>query len=212
MLGFFPLSYIATLAGFTLTMHTWLPTDTQRKWVLSTAVNTIVSAAGLYQFAYWWITRDVSDGGGVRALMDLLQAYMVVDLVHNGWYYGNEMNLLEFWVHHSVYIVLFGGIRVAGLSGLMRPFFILELPSAVRAWGTMVPAWRSDAWFGATFAALRVALPFYNMIALREHMPLWLWPFIVAMQAMHCYWFYRWTHGQIRRMRASLQESCPIVG
>lgn len=202
MLGFFPLSYTAALAGFTWTTHTWLPTDTQRKWALSTAINTIVSAAGLYQLTYWWITGDVSDSTGTRALIDLLRAYMVVDLIHNGWHYGAEMNLLEFWVHHSVYIVLFGGIRAAGLSGIMRPFFILELPSAVRAWGTMVPAWRSDAWFGATFATLRVGFPFYIMVVLRRSLPLWLWPFIVAAQTMHCYWFYRWTVGQMRRMYA----------
>lgn len=202
MIGSLPLTYIATLAGYTWTMRPWLPTDKHRQWILSTTVNTIVSVAGLYQFAYWWFTGDVSPSGGAQALMDLLQAYMVVDIFHNGWYYSAAMNPLEFWVHHAIYIVLFSAMRSSNLNGFMRPFFILELPSAVRAWGTMVPAWRSDAWFGGLFAVLRVGLPFYNLIVLRHDSPFWLWLFSLVMQGMHCYWFYRWSLGQLRRMHA----------
>lgn len=202
MLGFLPLTYVASLAGFTWTMRPWLATEKQRQWVLSTAVNTIVSAVGLYQFAYWWFTGTVTATAGTNAMIDILQAYMIVDLVYNAWYYGPAMNLLEFWVHHVVYIAILGVIRTTGYSGYVRPFYILELPSAVRAWGTMVPAWRSDAWFGTLFATLRVGLPFYNLAVMWDILPLWSIPVILTMQGMHCYWMLLWIRNQLQQMPA----------
>ena len=203
ILNHIPYLQFASLLGFVFTMHPWLQTDKHRQWILSTTVNTVVSIAGAYQLLYWLYTGDITPGTGSNFLADFLYGYMLADLIHNGWYYAQTMNPLEFWVHHIIYIFLFDTIRTHQLTGFLRGFFIMELPSAIRAWGTMNSSWRSDTTFGVAFFLCRVLLPFYVYKHIYAASPWWsILPFSAA-QCMHIYWFALWCKGTIRRLRTA---------
>lgn len=182
-------------------MHPWLQTDKQRQWILSVVVNTVLSVAGVVQMLYWLSTGDVTSTSSTEFLMNFLYAYLVADLLHNGWYFGAELNFLEFWAHHIIYLFVFDGLAARDLSGVLRGLYILELPSAVRAWGSLVPAWRSDAGFGALFFIFRVIYPFYVLYHIYADIPWWGALVIAAAQGMHIYWFGLWCKGQVRRLR-----------
>lgn len=151
---------------------------------------------------YWLYTGDVSPSASTDFLLNFLYAYLVTDLIHNGWYYGAEMNPLEFWTHHIIYLFVFDGLVARGMSGILRGFFILEFPSAVRAWGTLVPAWRTDIGFGVSFFIFRVAYPFYVLYHIYAVTPWWGSLVVAAAQGMHIYWFMLWCKGQVRRLRS----------
>jgi hypothetical protein len=191
-------SAVLLYTGLQCLVHTGAQDTKGRQWGLS-AINAALMS--VYGVAYWMFDRGVETTAFTDRVLYQLQTYLIVDLVYNGFINREaRQSLLEFWVHHTAYVLVLELIIANGMSGLGLPYIILEIPAAIRSWGTIQPAWRTDAGFGLTFFALRVVLPFY--IAARDYQ---LYHFIcfvtfVGMQAMHIYWFSLWCKSQLPRM------------
>lgn len=186
----FDLCYLSNLALFAAAVVPHVPQPKRQMWILSTLNGTLVTLIGLYESYRWWMTGDLTTTPLSIAVLEFMKCYLLVDLAYNAIFHRQHMGLLECWVHHSVYIFAFDQLIQQGFAGVIRPLFILELPAAIRSWGSLIPAIRSDYAFGATFGILRVAYPFY--VAYYLTLPTWAWLYLAAAQTLHIYWFSQW--------------------
>jgi hypothetical protein len=186
----FSLNYLLNLALFAAAARPYIPAGKRQMWVLSTVNGTLMSGLGLLELANWWQTGDLNPSPRMEAAMEFMKCYLLTDLAYNALFHFSEISFLEGWLHHSVYIFIFDQVVKQGLAGVLRPLLILEIPAAIRAWGSIYPALRSDLAFGVTFGALRVIYPFYIMFYLT--IPTWSWIFMIAAQGLHIYWFWKW--------------------
>ncbi len=170
-------------------IHYGAESATARKWGLSACNSVLMSFYGICTVFQWLVFHDLAATAFTDSILYRLQAYLIVDLVYNR---AERQNLLEFWVHHSIYVVLTAAIVAGNTSGLVAPYFIMEIPTAIRSVGTVNPAWRSDAGFGLTFFALRILLPVVVMVRDHAVYPTGYLAVFVGMLAVHFYWFFLW--------------------
>jgi hypothetical protein len=170
---------------------TYLNTNTQRRWFFAAYSTTIISIISFFPAFYWLVTGDISENNFTTGLTIFVQNYLSIEFLVLGIFFPSQCPLLEFWIHHPVFIALFQFILAGNYTGLLRPFFILEVPTAIRSIGKFYPPYRNDLAFGISFATLRVAWPFY-VISRSTYIPEWAYVPFVLMQAAHCYWFAIW--------------------
>lgn len=171
-----------------------------RSWALPTFNATLMSLYGIPYFLQWIFVNDLSTTLSTTHIAQQLQAYMIIDLFYNG--IVAPQKLLEFWVHHIVYTIVLSYAVAAGYTGIICTYLLLEVPAAIRAWGTLVPAWRADGSFGLLFFLLRVVLPFLILGRDAHVYPPVAFPIFAAMQILHIYWFYLWCRSQLPRLLA----------
>lgn len=186
----FTLNYLLNLALFTAAARPYIPAGKRQMWILSTLNGTIMSGIGLLELAHWWQTGDLSPSPRMESALEFMKCYLLVDLLHNATLNIRQIGFLDGWLHHIVYIFVFDQLVQQELAGVLRPLLLLEIPAAIRAWGSLIPTLRSDIAFGSTFGILRVVYPFYVMCYLT--LPTWSWLFMVSAQGLHIYWFWQW--------------------
>lgn len=203
MLTVSPSLIILTLA-VQAAAHRYFHTTKERQWALSAYNSALMSFYGVITLLQWLFDHGQAPTEFTDTIFLQLQSYMIVDLLYNITVHRHvQQSLLEFWVHHTVYIFVCSRIVEDRMTGATAVYFILEFPAALRAWGTLVPAWRTDAGFGAAFFLLRVLFPFLVFMRDVSAYPLTYIPVFVAMQGLHCYWFYRWCQSQLPRLLES---------
>lgn len=200
----FHLPLVLALASFVTTLRPFIEPGKRRMWILSTVTTSIVSAVGVVQLGYWIVTKDDTPAPGMDYMCELLKAYLLVDLVHNAVFHFRDTPILDCWIHHVAYIYIFDGLVADYQSGFLRPFLILELPSAIRAAGSLIPSLRNDRAYGITFCVLRVIWPFIAVCWLRATS--WVFGCFVIAQTMHVYWFYKWVRSEQRRANIGVHE------
>lgn len=200
----FHLPLALTLSSFVTTLRPFVEPGRRRMWILSAFTTSMVSAIGFFQLGYWVVSRDDSSSAGMDYVCELLKAYLLVDLVHNAIYHWRDTPLLDCWVHHVAYIFIFDWLIRDYQSGVMRPFLILELPSAIRAVGSLIPSLRNDRAYGISFLVLRVIWPFIAICWIRATS--WVFTCFLIAQGMHIYWFYKWVKSEQRRLNTTAHE------
>lgn len=200
---------LLSFAGIQTLVHYGARNEKDRQWGLSVFNASLMSMYGSFLFLHWVFIHDITATAFTDHVLYQLQAYLIVDLIYNGFIKCDvRQSLLEFWIHHSVYAIVLGLIIVSRASGMAGAYVILEIPAAIRGWGTIQPEWRSDVGFGTSFFLLRVLLPF--VVLARDG---YLYPAVFlcvfwAMQTLHCYWFYLWCKSQLPRLiEAALNPS-----
>lgn len=187
-----------------LGFHLSISDHKQRQWALSAFNATLVSIYGAMFFPLWLFSRDLTATSFTDHVAKQLQAYMIVDLCYNAAMRHDAVDkLLEFWTHHIVYTALLAYSVNNGYTGIIASYLLLEIPAAIRAWGTLVPAWRTDAGFGAAFFVSRIVLPFVLFARDSGIYPAIAYPLFTAMQALHVYWFSLWCRSQMPRILAA---------
>jgi hypothetical protein len=169
----------------------------RRMWILSSLTTSIVSIVGSAQLIYWFATGDTSTSASMEYMFHLMKAYFLVDLVYNAIYHFADTDILDCWIHHTIYIVMFDQVLRQGIAGVLRPFLVLEIPAAIRAWGSLFPALRSDLAYGMTFFVFRVMWPFIAICYV--DFPAWGVGCFCLAQTAHVYWFYKWVLMLLRR-------------
>lgn len=193
----FHLPLILTLGSFVSTMRPFVEHGRRRMWILSTIMTSAVAAVGAIQLGYWIVTKDGSSSAGMDYMCELLKAYLLVDLMHNAAFHFKDTPILDCWIHHIAYMYIFDWLITDYQSGVMRPFLILELPSAIRAVGSLAPSLRNDRAYGISFFALRVVWPCIAVWWMRATS--WVFNCFFIAQGMHIYWFYKWFKSEQRR-------------
>jgi hypothetical protein len=164
-----------------------------RHWLLPTFNALLMSVIAIPTLMRWLFVHNLAPTLLGDLAFQQLQAYLIVDLAYSGVLCRDStQKFLELWVHHIAYIIFVCAVMTLGKSGFADPYLFVEIPAAIRAMGTLNPAWRSDVGFGITFFALRVVAPFF--IVARD------WPayegyyfaIVGAMQTLHIYWFVLW--------------------
>lgn len=197
----FSLPTILSYAGIQSLIHAGARNSKDRQWGLSVFNSTLMSVYGLLYLLNWLFTHDLTATAMTDRVVYQLQAYLVVDLIYNGFINTETRHsVLEFWAHHSIYSVLCGLAIQYDVSGLAVVYMIMEVPAAIRGIGTIQPEWRSDAGFGLSFFLLRILLPFVFVFHDGHLYPLVFKVAFAAMQTLHCYWFYRWCCSQLPRL------------
>lgn len=173
----------------------------KRIWGLTAIIAPIITMFGVFELIRWMRTGDTLSGPDTVAVMELVKAYLLVDLVYCAIVDFWNMPILSGWIHHIVYIYVFDYAIVTAQDGAIRPFMLMELPTAILAWGHIAPSLRSDRLFGATFLATRILLPLVVIFHMR--LTDFAWSVIGIAVSVHIYWFGRWIASQQRRNAAT---------
>jgi len=181
---------LVSLSTTCLSLQPCLPQPRQKRWIIPAYATSIVTVTSIWPAFHWLLTGDVGESAYTVAITLFLQNYLLVESLYLGTYFPKECPILEFWIHHPLFIILFQAILLTGNSGFMRPFFILELPTAIRSIGQLLLHMRNDTLFGLSFFLFRVIWPFYVIWHIFSAIPSWSIIPICLMQTAHCYWFY----------------------
>ena len=124
------------------------------------------------------------------------------DLAIGSLQYREHIKPLSGWLHHTIFILMAYAPLTTRTCSAFVSLCIVELPTAVLALGSVAPALRSDAVFGATFFTLRVV---FTGAVLAWHWQLARERYLVAIVAfsfsLHCFWFVSWLRGVLRRQK-----------
>lgn len=124
----------------------------------------------------------------------LFQAHLVSDLLIGYFEYYPRMLGIEGVYHHIVYIV---GNVLAYYRPADREVFLLylieEIPTFIRAFGTIKPEYRSDLAFGLTMGLFRVAFHAYMWAMYFTDTSVWVTTILSFMAlCIHAHWFWAW--------------------
>lgn len=169
----------------------------KRTWGLTAIMAPVFTILGLLEVTLWLYTGNTQSGPDTVAILELMKAYLLVDLCYAAAIDIWTVPLLTGWIHHIAYFFIADHMITTHQDGMIRPFLIAELPTAILAWGHIVPAARSDRLFGATFLLTRILLP----IAFSTHLYAtdFVWSVFFVATSVHLYWFGRWVAAQQRR-------------
>lgn len=170
--------------------------DHRRAWILSAFATTIMSALGSIEVISWVLAETTFAAMTMtpmsNMLLEFLKAYLLTDLIYGAFWHPYELGLLDGWIHHLMYIVFAEKILQDYHVGCTRPFWIMEIPAAIRAWqalGVISPA-DGTRWFAATFLAFRIIWPLYAITQLVT--VTWVFVFMGTGIAIHIAWFAKW--------------------
>jgi hypothetical protein len=169
----------------------------KRIWGLTAVIAPIITVFGVFELIRWMRTGDTLSGPDTVAIMELVKAYLLVDLVYGAIVDFWNVPLLSGWIHHIAYFYAADYAIATFQDGAVRPFLLIEVPTVILAWGHIAPTLRSDRLFGATFLATRILLPILVMLPMR--LTNFVWSVIGIAITVHIYWFGRWIAAQQRR-------------
>ena len=161
----------------------------RQMWIMCAPMSLFFSVTGVIQSAYWLISGNVEASPFMDFILESIITYFWAELLWIGALYFRDTSLLDFWIHHIVYILFISFIKENGYSGLAPSFLLLEIPTCVRAIGTLVPAWRSNALFNATFIAFRIVWPLVPTLLIQPP-NVYFYMVPILMESAHFYWLY----------------------
>lgn len=166
----------------------------RQAWIISAFATTMISVLGSVELIAWTLTPTRSFGNTAMSymLLEFLKAYLLVDLLYSAVWHPAELGFVDGWIHHLVYIYMAEKLQHSHQIHNTRPFWVVEIPTAIRAWQAMgaVSAQTADRWFGATFVAFRIVWPAYAVTQILAQD--WLFAFIGLTIVAHTGWFAVW--------------------
>lgn len=170
----------------------------RRAWLISAFATTMISVLGSVELVLWTLSQSTLGGDTAMSqmLLEFLKAYLLVDLIYVAVWHSDQLGLVDGWIHHLVYIVVAEKVQQSYQVHCARPFWIMEIPAAIRAWtflGAITPQ-VANRWFGASFVAFRIVWPAYAITQLVTQD--WLFGVLIIMIVAHIWWFSVWVKRQ----------------
>ena len=168
----------------------WIPA------LINAFVTLIISIKFVYLYPFNYSLDyyiDIYDPLAVFAVYFFI-AYMILDLILGSIFYPKHMDWLSGYVHHILYIGIFGLWLYNNMAIAACLTFFEEIPTLILSIGKINHKYRSDAIFGLSFFLIRIVYHGYlvGVILVAETLqPVLLYPSLLAM-SMHIYWFYTW--------------------
>ena len=158
-------------------------------WIMCAPMSLLFSVVGVIKAVYWIRSGDHATGPSMEFMLEAMITYFWAEMIWYGTLYFHETALVDLWIHHILYIIMLSPLKQYGYSSLCAPFLLLEIPTCVRAIGTLAPAFRSDVLFNATFIVFRVVWPFVPTLLIPAPTP-YFYIIPTLMQTGHFYWLY----------------------
>jgi hypothetical protein len=203
------LVYIALLTCVFCLGSVYFKTPDKRAFIISISYSLSLSCAGLWKLYYLIFEAKGSVSNEVMYSYDFvsLQACKlficgnVLDLVFGSFFYPNYLDLIFAWIHHLFYIVIMFFIIGDGAASLFAFLFVVEVPTFIKALGTIFPNLRSDIMFGITFFAFRIVFHAYYsyQLIMNDYQHVY-WKISCLVLLIHSYWMYLWILGMKRRI------------
>jgi hypothetical protein len=136
-----------------------------------------------------------SDPPRSRQALVCFGVFLLLDLLVGFFDYGELVDPSTGWAHHTFFVCAGAWTLSQGACGFFLGMAVVEVPTLVLGLGALSSALASDALFGATFVALRLAYTaWYTARMLREG-PQSLALVMLPVCALHVAWFYTWWRG-----------------
>jgi hypothetical protein len=194
----FDITFVSYFTLVAAVGHVAIRQNHRRIWVLSAFATTMISVLGSIELVQWILTHSKYGGDTAisHMLLEFFKAYLAVDLIYAAVWHPTELALVDGWIHHIVYIVVAEKTQQQFQVSCVRPFWIIEIPAAIRAWQAMgaLSQQTANRWFGATFVAFRIAWPAYAVTQILAQD--WLFAFIGLAIIVHTWWFAMWMKRQ----------------
>ena len=111
-----------------------------------------LARGGTRGFGEWLLSGSRGDA----AALVFFAAFLALDCGIGLAEYPSELRWDSTWVHHVAYAAIALHLVARGWPNLLLVFMVCEVPTALLALGSVLPAARNDAAFGASFAATRL--------------------------------------------------------
>jgi hypothetical protein len=186
----FPTFYnISTCAAIAFLVGALLP-PRSRPQALTAVMSPLFSVFAVGQWFYWMNTGDLISGIDTIVYLEMMKTYILVDIVYRAVVDIRRIPLLSGWLYAGLYYYIADQLLADHQDGIVRPFMIAELSTAVFTWGEIVPSLRNDRFFGSVFCLTRILLPIVYLPILR--FTDFNWGVLCLVIAANVYWFGRW--------------------
>lgn len=197
------------LAIFTVSTTAAMAPGRRRMWALSGLVTPMLAMSGLRMAASWMAAgarEFYDDYGRCAGFAELMKAYFLVELAYCAFFHWADTPLLDCWLHHLFYIWYLDWLGHTGQTGVLQPFLVMEVPTAIRTVGELMPGLKplTRPAFLATFIVFRVLWPVW--VLTRIWMSAANFAVGIAAITLHCYWA-----GQMVWRQRQRQQQQPVV-
>ena len=180
-------------------LSTTIEREKSKSWIISMLTSPLLSMFGTYYafeatyYSLWTEEYIYSENMLSRFVIIFFVSSNIMDLVVGCIYYPKYLDVLTSFVHHTFYIGFMVVILFSNYSTGFVICFIMEIPTAFLAIGTVYPSTRSDISFGFTFLLTRIIFNIYQAYKLRcLHNDGMIWKVCVLVLCFHLYWFSTW--------------------
>lgn len=202
------LVYIAFLTIVFSIGSVYFKTPERCAWIISAVNSLILSCVGI-----WKLYRLIFESKGIISREDIFSSDLisleacklfvcgnVLDLVYGSIFYPKQIELLSGWLHHCGYFVVLYNVLQKGAANGFAFSFIEEIPTFIKALGSLFPNLRSDNVFGISFFAFRILFHIHYLYQLYINAyEYFYWKFVLFVFFLHAYWMYCWILGMNRR-------------
>lgn len=163
--------------------------DNRRVYLLSLLSSTVLSVFGLC-----YVMLDLTSYTILlNSMLAFFQASLIADMLVSSIEYPDYFWRMDVLYHHPIYML----VNILALyreeeKVIYLYYFLLEIPTLVKAIGKVFPAWRSDLLFGLLMISLRVV---YHCILLVTYMRWNTWVLSILSSValgVHVYWTIGW--------------------
>lgn len=170
-----------------------------KSWIVTLISSSILSCFGLFHvvkteyYSLWELDQIYTENIVSRNLMLFFLSANLMDLLIGWHYYRELLDPFSCYFHHTFYMCFILTLLAHHYATGFLLCFLLEIPTAVLAVGTVYKECRSDLLFGVTFLLTRVMYNTYlayNLYVLSPDGA--VWKVCVAVLCLHLFWFSKW--------------------
>ena len=176
-------------------------------WILSFGVATILTPTGFLYSSKIFLDPNYSihymftDDAFSQFNVIFFFTYLFLDTTYGIFEYGAAFNLLSGWIHHLFYLLFLTHAYLLGYTVSFNTIAIMEISSIILAGRRLFPNYlRQDMLFGFLFFATRIVFHGYLLYRIgSENVKVNIFPTILAIWALHWYWFSQWCSNKLKR-------------
>lgn len=165
-------------------------TPRQETYLLSLKSSLLLSLCGIYFNGFRFLYDEKTNVALAKMTVNMFNAYLITDLYLACTAYNTRIQLLEGYIHHSVYIFVNIFTIYTGYYVNYVNYMLLEVPTFFMGLGTLVPSLRHDNLFGSSFFLLRILYHSYLSFLYRKETTLYYCSNLAFL--LHAYWFKKW--------------------
>lgn len=174
-------------------------TQKAKSWIVMLLSSIILSAFGCREYYYievnksWNFNQIYGEDFMSRCVVLFFTSSNVMDLTLGTLYYPSQLDPLTSIFHHIFYVTFMLILLQHHYSRGFLLCFVMEVPSALLALGSVWQQFRTDLGFGVTFLLTRLMFNAYLAYQLYILSPEgMIWRVCLAVLCMHLFWFYKW--------------------
>lgn len=137
----------------------------------------------------------------MKLLSDILIGHFTTDLVIGHLFDRKKMDLLEGYIHHTLYAMVVTYMRYTQETNIILLYLPFEIPTVFLNLNRFNKSREYNLHFGISFVLFRILYNIY-LIQIIGQYNVYYTSLTYLMLAVHSFWFYKWCKGFVAAKRA----------